>query len=392
MPHDTMYPDWPRSSADLVPLPRGCDGPKLKPFDFQGGPQAIEFLEYAGEGLHAHLFKVRILGQIYALKLFRFCYDNNWLAPARDTDPRDRELMSAFYDSSEPFNCKCRAYGRLQEAGHEDLVLLDEDHEAAIYSRFANDNISFNGDIQLPGLDGDHDFDMRARFLGRDGWKPPVHGIVKEFVVPAAEEDLTEAEAAKMLRDIGKLQQLGILCINVAARQVLGGKFSNFSTAITVPHFFTTPELNPTLTPGMRGGMELETFQLALADYLTFDDILKGWNTDHAANKGYTIDVRAFPGGEGSPPLRRYALRNEAAREPVFTYVHPRRYDWKRKRQTVRRRVRLWAKPPMWIYYCGDGSSFAEELRGRDHIHKYSLFWDYKDGFIYPRLDAPASP
>lgn len=62
-----MYPDWPRSKADLVPLPP-CDGPKLKAFDFKG-KQAIEFLEYAGEGLHAHVFKVRIKNKIYALKL-----------------------------------------------------------------------------------------------------------------------------------------------------------------------------------------------------------------------------------------------------------------------------------------------------------------------------------
>lgn len=54
-PPYTMYPDWPRSDADLVPLPR-CDGPKLEPFDF-GGAQAIEFLGYIGEGLHAHVFK-----------------------------------------------------------------------------------------------------------------------------------------------------------------------------------------------------------------------------------------------------------------------------------------------------------------------------------------------
>jgi hypothetical protein len=62
-----MYPDWPRSEADLVPLPR-CDGPKLEPFDFKG-PQQIEFLEYLGDGLHSQVLKVKILGQIYALKL-----------------------------------------------------------------------------------------------------------------------------------------------------------------------------------------------------------------------------------------------------------------------------------------------------------------------------------
>lgn len=62
-----MFPDWPESDADLVPLPE-CPGPKLKPFDFQG-PQKIEFLGHIGEGSHAQVFKVRILGQIYALKV-----------------------------------------------------------------------------------------------------------------------------------------------------------------------------------------------------------------------------------------------------------------------------------------------------------------------------------
>ena len=62
-----MYPDWPQSATDLVPQPH-CDGPKLRPFDFQG-PQKIEFLEHLGDGLHAIVFKVKILEQIYALKL-----------------------------------------------------------------------------------------------------------------------------------------------------------------------------------------------------------------------------------------------------------------------------------------------------------------------------------
>ena len=62
-----MYPDWPESPADLVPLPL-CDGPKLEPFVFTG-PQKIKFLEHIGEGLHSHVFKVEIQGRIYALKL-----------------------------------------------------------------------------------------------------------------------------------------------------------------------------------------------------------------------------------------------------------------------------------------------------------------------------------
>lgn len=62
-----MYPDWPESAADLVPLPQ-CDGPKLKPFVFQG-PQKIDFFEYTGEGSHEHVFKANIQGQIYVPKL-----------------------------------------------------------------------------------------------------------------------------------------------------------------------------------------------------------------------------------------------------------------------------------------------------------------------------------
>lgn len=62
-----MYPDWPESGTVLQPLPT-CDGPKLEPFDFKG-PQDIEFLEKLGEGMVSHVFKVKILGQVYALKL-----------------------------------------------------------------------------------------------------------------------------------------------------------------------------------------------------------------------------------------------------------------------------------------------------------------------------------
>ena len=64
-----MFPDWPEPGVPLEPLPL-CDGPKLKPFDFQG-PQEIEFLEVLGSGQHSIVFKVKILGQIYALKLVR---------------------------------------------------------------------------------------------------------------------------------------------------------------------------------------------------------------------------------------------------------------------------------------------------------------------------------
>lgn len=51
----------------LVPLPQ-CPRPKLKPFDFQG-PQAIEFIDLLGRGVHSEVYRVKIFGQMYALKL-----------------------------------------------------------------------------------------------------------------------------------------------------------------------------------------------------------------------------------------------------------------------------------------------------------------------------------
>lgn len=54
----SLPPTWCRSRTATVPS---------WSLDFQG-PQKMEFLKYIGEGAHAHVFKVRILGQIYALK------------------------------------------------------------------------------------------------------------------------------------------------------------------------------------------------------------------------------------------------------------------------------------------------------------------------------------
>lgn len=86
--------------------------------------------------------------------------------------------MSAFYNYSEPFSYECRAFGRLQEAGNEELavscfgyLLLDEEHERALMNQFSHLNPEFNGNIEYPGAK-----DMRSRFLGDDGRPPPPQG------------------------------------------------------------------------------------------------------------------------------------------------------------------------------------------------------------------------
>ncbi|KHN95789.1 uncharacterized protein MAM_06401 [Metarhizium album ARSEF 1941] len=397
-----MYPDWPESAADLVPLPR-CDGPKLKAFPFPG-PQKMEFLEYLGEGLHAHVFKIRISGQVYALKLFRFVYDGDWLGPSHHVDPDDLEGMSAFYNYSEPFTCECRAFGRLQEAGHEELavrcygyLLLDEDHERAVMTQFGGRNLSFNGNIDFP--DGE---DMRSRFLGKDGRAPPIRGIVKEFG-PGC-QDLRTRDARRILRHVVRLQQLGIIQIDVGHRQLIGGKFADFSTAITVPHFVTTPELNPRLTPEGISAMEFETFQFSINDYWDFDDMVNEWN-DECGDHKRKISVYAFPNGLGC--RTKYKLRSTPSRGRVFSFVDPRLYDWRtfaaspRNRATrtpgggsksepktlvnggavSKTRLRLLAKPPRW--YLDFSSEVAANLKGKTSFSN-SLEWDFKDGLIVP--------
>jgi hypothetical protein len=198
--------------------------------------------------------------------------------------------MSAFYNYMEPFSCECRAFSRLREAGREELaircfgyVLLDEEHERAMRTRFPD------VDIEWAGYE-----DNRGRFLGRNDRLPPFRCIIKQFGLAYKEEEegeegdgkqrLQPPVLRKMLRDIRALQQLGIIRLDVSVRQLVDGKISDFSHAVTVPHFITTPELNPHLTPSMRSAAELETFILSYEDYSDFDTMVTTWNRKYATD------------------------------------------------------------------------------------------------------------
>ncbi|KAL8377983.1 hypothetical protein RB595_008596 [Gaeumannomyces hyphopodioides] len=384
-----MYPDWPRSDADLVPLPQ-CEGPKLKAFDF-GGPQSIEFLELLGEGIHGVVFKVKMRGQLYALKLFRFCGDDTWPSPEADANIGDRVAMTALAQYAEPFNAECRAFGRLQEAGHEDLsvacfgyLLLDKTHEDLLLSLFPDIKL-IGGGIYTFNFNNCPPYrNMRTRFLGRGGRAPPIRGIVKELVQKVPEDELTPALAAQILRDIGRFQQLGIFGLDIAIRQLMGNKtVVDFSTAYTIPHFIATPALNPHLTPRMLEVMRFETFQEAKYDYITLDCGLGEWNKQYGETKG-AITLRAFPGGNGPPKLRSYELRNKAARERIFTHVNPTSYDWRRRFRAQKRPLR--AKPPKWVYHFGNRPQMGDGLRDNTIGIQPEAF-EYRDGYIWPMMD-----
>ncbi|KAI1443372.1 kinetochore Sim4 complex subunit FTA2-domain-containing protein [Annulohypoxylon stygium] len=356
-----MYPDWPESAADLLPLPR-CDGPKLEPFQFHG-PQKIEFLHYISEGLVSHVFKVRIEGEIYALKLFRFVDESVW-GDEFSPENLDAPTLSVFADYSEPFNCECRAFGRLQETGNEDLankcygyLLLDEEHENIVMNQFNHPQIEFGGDAEGYGFD-----DARERFLGKDGRQPPIRGIVKEF--GQDRQDLTTRVAKKYLRDIIRFQQLSIFNLDPGQRQLVDNKVADFTTAITIPHFMTNPELNPNLTPEQISDIEFQVFYLCSGDYWAFDEMIKDWNILHSSK----LKVYAFPCGRGCHT--NYYLRNQSPRR-YYTYVDPRKLEGVSKK----------CKPARW-YYDAKGKT-AMTLR---NIWPRSsrLNWELKDGHIFP--------
>ncbi|KAG5931505.1 hypothetical protein E4U53_001737 [Claviceps sorghi] len=218
-----MYPPWPQSAADLVPLPH-CDGPKLKPFPFKG-PQNIKFLDFLGEGLHGCVFKVMISGQIYALKLFKFSAFDTWMSDVKcsESDLVQAKTIAAQY--AEPFNCECRAYGRLQETGYEDLaiksfgyLLLDEEHERILMDQFSHKHL---------------EFDESDPIFFPENRRPPLRGIVKEFGYSDKQRKFRTKDARMILGNVYQFHQLGIIRLDLSLPQFINGKLADFTAKMS---------------------------------------------------------------------------------------------------------------------------------------------------------------
>ncbi|ERS95631.1 hypothetical protein HMPREF1624_08147 [Sporothrix schenckii ATCC 58251] len=266
-----MHPDWPETPADFMPLPQ-CPGPKLHAFQFHD-PQDIKFISYIGQGLHAHVLKVEIKGQEYALKLFRFVYEENWEGPGEYSVNSTREKLTVLAQYSDPFYSECRAFGRLHETGHTELaipcygyVLLDEAHERKLTEQF---KLEYNGSIDFPG-----DEDMRGLYLGeRSGKPPPLRGIIKKLgstIDPWSPANVRVRTMRRILRDTIRLHQLGIFYLDLRPEQLVDNMMCDFSTAFTVPHFMASPELNPKLAEKDLAAMEHEVFLYTINDYWSF--------------------------------------------------------------------------------------------------------------------------
>lgn len=322
--------------------------------------------------------------------------------------------MSKFYDYADPFNCECRAFARLQEAGYDELavrcygyLLLSEDNERSMMEQFDHLHLDFNGTGDWAGW-----YKVRSEWPGKNGRAPPIRGIVKDF--GRVDEDLSTKAVRKTLRDIIRLQQLGIIHIDAAHRQLVNGRLADFSTAITIPHFFTTPELHPHLTPAMRNAMRYETFKLSLQDYCDFDQMVWEYNDERREGKK-KIKVRALPCADGGGPPRT-GLRRVSPWDRVYSLVDPTLYPWKsstttstsggdgvgavdgqsspgRKRargsgleeptaSQSRKRRRLDPTPPRWDY--DRESPVAARLKGKKGGYDLMMEWVVRGGLMVP--------
>ncbi|EPE09535.1 hypothetical protein F503_07311 [Ophiostoma piceae UAMH 11346] len=377
-----IYPDWPTCPADLVPLPQ-VDGPKLKPFDF-GGPQRIEFVKYIASGLHGHVVHARIHGKDYAIKLFRYVSVTNWYGPLDCYFPEKdhKEQLAALAPYGEPFYSECRAFGRLHETGRADLaldcfgyVLLDEDSERALDKV---KSLEFNGDIYM--FVGN----VRSDFRGPSGRPPPIRGIVKALGTPDNLcDDLPVATARRLLDNIVQMQQLGIVRLDGRRGQFVDWKFADFSTAITTPHFLTTPEiLKGPIPPAGLAAMEYQLFLMCICDYWDFEQTIEESNNTEWTEQRKRLNLFILRG------RNRYPMRHRVV---PYTLVDPRCFDWRAplaaaaamglaKRPTKSARTRT-ARLPRWYYPCSD--DVAHYLQTQ-YAYPVLIEWDVRDGCIFP--------
>ncbi|KAI0017099.1 kinetochore Sim4 complex subunit FTA2-domain-containing protein [Xylariomycetidae sp. FL0641] len=242
-------------------------GPKLYPFDNGDTPVKIDFIEEVGHGLHSLIWKVRINGKEYALKIF------TWYR-TYGQELYGIEVPDDDYDGYfEPFQCECRAYGRLKEFGKEHLaalcygyIILSDNTEAFAFLKQKYDGFQSS---------------RRAnwQYFEEEEYcrEEPLRAIVKEFIdIP---EDFESAEnvhltmnpklAPKAIRDLKTLHKLGILVNDINSDNFYMGRYLDFSSAWTAPHPLFTKEKGVDFPPLGMASSE---------DAIAMDALIDEWN------------------------------------------------------------------------------------------------------------------
>ncbi|KAI7777120.1 hypothetical protein LA080_003965 [Diaporthe eres] len=225
-----------------LPLPR-VPGPKLGPFtpDAHAEIKFIEALD-SSDDLDSEVWKIEINGRVYALKMFDFCgprYLKNVLARELAQPLSSSQAYEDYYD---PFNCECRAYGRLAQENRLDLavpahgyLLLTPQQEREVTPMITGD-LEYEPDDEEPlgTLNGEKTWGRWEEHRGQ-----PIRGIVKELV---EDDDFEEAfktgrvSASTMWRDLEDLHALGILGRDIHMGNYMGGRLVDLSRAWTMYH------------------------------------------------------------------------------------------------------------------------------------------------------------
>ncbi|EAQ82978.1 predicted protein [Chaetomium globosum CBS 148.51] len=212
------------SESPPKPLPQ-IPGPKLAPFTCTAHAVIQLVNELGNPGQDGRVWEVKIRGKTYALKMFMFCetdYLRDDLAGHLVWDLSSPGFYADYFD---PFNCECRAYGRLKEENQEHLavrshgyLLLTHAQELEI-TRF------------ITGTEDDRD-DLRERT--EKDCNLPVRAIVKDLVKgghPFAAEQISQ-----MWADLKALHELGIMVRDTNVFNYLNGKIIDFSRSWSTPH------------------------------------------------------------------------------------------------------------------------------------------------------------
>lgn len=233
----------------------------------------MQFVKGLGSGAHSHVWKVKIDGHTYALKMFRHirAEEENAVSSARLERFRSSGVdLQLLNDQLTPFNCEARAYGRLKETGNEDIawgcygyIALDE----ATYAPVVWDRIG------LPRREWfSQSISTDAEVAGRPVF--PIFALVKEFIPDASRLGALDiSKAHDMAQGINKLHSIGITHRDIQDRNYVDSRIMDFSTSWTVP--------NIRLDRQLKWDPKRQIDEADTNDYFMFDDMIQKWNDEH---------------------------------------------------------------------------------------------------------------
>ncbi|KAF2175811.1 hypothetical protein K469DRAFT_763366 [Zopfia rhizophila CBS 207.26] len=243
-------------------------GPKLRRFK-DGHYKRIEYLELLGrsddeEQLpnedHGYVFRVRIDGELHALKIVRLGTSTTcWkLTAATGRSQVSREDIKGQKD---PFYAECRAYRRIASKPRKRPIA-----------------IACHGFISIPVK---QEFFFARKFNITDWNRPeeelflppvkrqPLRALVKDLVETGLE--ITEKLIVSIRRELKALNSLRIYVMDVRWSNYKGGHLVDFSSAWTEPHFEFRKDVNSEKDIKINRQIDLAAFDKMVKEELGMD-------------------------------------------------------------------------------------------------------------------------